>query len=170
MTIDDFESYDTDADIQAAWPHNIEGIDYILLGIDSTGNKSMRFYYQNQYEPFFTEATRTFDGAQDWTRLGIETLSLSFVGETDNVEQRMYLKVEDAAGNSTIIEYPDPRDLQSWVWHDWTVPLSEIASGGVDLTQVSKFVIGFGDGTNSGQVGEDMDLIVIDNIKLFPAR
>ena len=170
LTVDDFESYGTDADIQAAWPHNIEGFDYILLAADGAGDKSMRFYYQNQYEPYFTEATRTFDVPQDWTRLGVETLSLSFAGEVENAEQRMYLKVEDAAGNSITVEHPFTHANQSRRWFDWTVALSEIASGGVDLTQVSKLTIGVGDGTISGQADEDLDSIFIDDIRLYPAR
>jgi len=170
LTVEDFESYGTDADIQAAWPHNIEGFDYVFLAADEAGNKSMRLYYQNQYEPYLTEATQTFDAAQDWTQLGVETLSLSFAGQVDNVEQRMYLKVEDAAGNSATIEYPYTHATQSRLWHDWTVALSEISAAGVDLTQVGKLTIGMGDGTGSGQADEDLDSIFIDDIRLYPAQ
>ena len=169
LTVEDFEAYGTDADIQAAWPHNIEGFDYIFLAGDA-GDRSMRFYYQNQYEPYFIEATRSFDNPQDWTRLGVETLSLSFAGEVENVEQRMYLKVEDAAGNGSVVEHPFTHATQSRRWFDWTVALSEIASGGVGLTQVSKLTIGVGDGTHSGQADEDLDSIFIDDIRLYPAR
>lgn len=169
LTVDDFESYGSDADIQAAWPHNIEGFDYVFLATDA-GDKSMRLYYQNQYDPFFTETTRTFAGPQDWTQLGVETLSLSFAGQVDNVEQRMYLKVEDDAGNSATVEHPYRHACQSRRWHDWVVPMSEIASGGVDVTQVSKLTIGLGDGTSSGQADEDLDSIFIDDIRLYPAQ
>ena len=100
IMVEDFQSYANDADIQAVWPHNIQGVDYIFLVVDDTGDKSMQFYYQNQYEPYFTETKQTFDSPQDWTRLGVERLSLSFVGQVDNVEQLLYLKVADAAGNS----------------------------------------------------------------------
>jgi len=165
LTVDDFESYGSDADIQAAWPHNITGVDYVFLATDSEGSKSMQFYYQNQYEPYFTEATQTFDNPQDWTRLGVETLSLSIVGQTDNVEQRMYMKVEDTAGNSATVEHPYAHACQSRLW--WTIALSEFSAGGVDLNQISKLTIGLGDGTSTGQVEEDMDSIFIDNIRLY---
>ena len=167
LTVEDFESYSSDADIQAAWPHNIAGFDYVFLATDSAGNKSMRFYYQNQYEPYFTETTRTFATPQDWTRLGVETLSLSFAGQVDNAEQLMYLKVEDAAGNSVTIEHPYTYANQSRIWRDWTVALADISAGGVDLTRVSMLTIGLGDGTNSGQIDEDLDSIFIDNIRLY---
>jgi hypothetical protein len=169
LTVEDFESYGTDADIQAAWPHNIEGFDYIYLETDSAGDKSMQLYYQNQYEPFFTETTRTFAGPQDWTRLGVETLSLSFAGQVDNVEQLIYLKVEDAAGNSATVEHPFRHACQSRPWRDWIVALTEFSAYGVDLTQVGKLTIALGDGTISGQVDEDLDSIFIDDIRLYPA-
>ena len=130
----------------------------------------MRLYYQNQYEPFFTETTRTFASPQDWTRLGVETLSLAFAGQVDNVEQPMYLKVEDAAGNSVTIEHPYTYANQSRLWRNWTVALSEISAAGVDLTQVSKLTIGLGDGTMSSQAEEDLDSIFIDDIRLYPAK
>jgi len=168
LTIEDFESYGSDTDVQAAWPHNIEGFDYIFLAADDAGDKSMRFYYQNQYEPFFTEATRTFDDPQDWTRLGVETLSLSFAGQVDNVEQLMYLKVEDVAGNSDTMEHPFRHACQSRRWFDWTVTLSELQASGVDLTRISKLTIGLGDGATSGQADEDLDSIFIDDIRLYP--
>ena len=170
LMVDDFESYGTDADIQAAWPHNIAGFEYVFLATDDAGNKSMRLYYQNQYEPFFTEATRSFDSPQDWAKLGIDTLSFSFAGQVDNVEQLMYLKVEDAAGKSATVEHPYTHATQSRLWHDWNVALSELSAGGVDLAQVSKITIGLGDGTGSGQAEEDLDSIFIDDIRLYPAQ
>jgi hypothetical protein len=170
LTVDDFESYESDAGIQAAWPHNIEGFDYIFLNVDNPDDKAMRFYYQNQYEPFFTEATRTFDNPQDWTRLGVETLSLAFAGEVENVEQRMYLKVEDAAGNNVTVEHPFTHANQSRRWFDWIVPLSELGAGGLDLARINELTIGLGDGTSSAQAEEDLDSIYIDDIRLYPAR
>ena len=167
MTVDDFESYGSDADIQAPWPHNITGVDYVFLSVDDVGNKTMQFYYQNQYEPYFTEATRTFDSPQDWTQLGVEMLSLWFTGQVDNVEQRMYLKVEDAAGNNATVEHPHTHACQSRLW--WTIALSEFSAGGVDLNQISKLTIGLGDGTSSGQADDDLDSIFIDDIRLYPA-
>jgi hypothetical protein len=169
LVVEDFQSYGSDADIQAAWPHNIEGFDYVFLANDA-GDKSMRLYYQNQYEPYFTEITRTFDSPQDWTRLGVETLALSFAGQVDNVEQLMYLKVADVAGNSVTVEHPYTHATQSRRWHEWTVALSEVSTGGVDLTRVSSLTIGLGDRIPSGQADEDLDSIYIDDIRLYPSR
>jgi len=168
LPVEDFESYGSDADIQAAWPHNITGVDYVFLATDDAGDKSMQLYYQNQYEPYFTEVTQTFDSPQDWTQFGVEALSLSLNGQVDNVEQLMYLKVEDDAGNNATVEHPDTHACQSRLW--WTIALSEFSAGGVDLNQISKLTIGLGDGTSTGQAEEDLDSIFIDDIRLYPAR
>ena len=171
LAVEDFQSYADDAALQAAWPHNIPGtFKYVLLASDATGNKSMRLDFQNQYEPFFTEATRTFAAAQDWTQLGVQALSLTFLGDRTNLEQPMYLKVEDAAGKSAKVVHPFTYAIQSRAWLDWTVALADFSAGGVDLTRVKKLTIGVGTGQNSGQAPEDKDSIFIDDISLCPAR
>jgi hypothetical protein len=169
LTVESFQSYADDAAIQAAWPHNIEGFDYVFLATDGSGDKSMRLYYQNQYEPYLTEATRMFASPQDWTQLGVGMLALSFAGEVDNFEQQMYVRVEDVAGNSATVPNPYNFACQSESWRDWTINLTEVSAAGVDLTQISKLTIGMGDGTNSGQPEEDLDSVYIDDIRLTPA-
>jgi hypothetical protein len=129
----------------------------------------MLFEFQNQYDPYFTEATRTFNSPQDWTAQAVEALSLSFIGEHENMEHLMYLKLEDAAGQSFKAEHPYTYACQSDTWRQWTVALEQFSSGGIDLGSVQKITIGFGDGTSSAQEGEDIDHIFIDQIQLCPA-
>ena len=170
LVVEDFQSYAEDASIQTAWPDNIPGtFKYVLLAADTAGNKSMRLEFQNQYEPFYTEATRTFATAQDWTQLGAEALSIAFAGDRTNVENAMYLKVEDAAGKSVKVVHPYTYAVQSQAWLDWTIALADFSAGGVDLTHVKKLTIGVGSGQNSGQAAEDRDGIFIDDINLCPA-
>jgi hypothetical protein len=169
LIVDDFESYITDADLRSAWVDNIEeaGVEYVLL---STGdNQAMRFEFQNQYEPYFTEVTRTFSSPQDLTAQSVKELSLSFVGEHQNMEQLMYLTLEDASGKSFRVEHPFAYACQSDSWRQWTIALVQFSDGGVDLTSVKKLTIGLGDGTNSGQADKDRDHIYIDQIVLSPA-
>jgi hypothetical protein len=168
VVVDDFESYITDADLRNAWVDNINepGVEYVLLA--SGENKSMRFEFQNQYDPFFTEITRTFGDSQDWTANGVEELSLSFIGEHENSEHLMYLTLEDAAGQSFRVE-TFPHACQTDSWRQWTIALGLFSDGSVDLTSVKKITIGLGDGTVSGQTGEDRDHIYIDQIILQPA-
>ena len=170
VRVEDFESYATDTDLRSVWIDNIEepGVEYVLL---ATGeNNAMRFEFQNQYEPYFTEAARTFDSPQDWTTRSVEALSLSFVGEHQNAEHLMYLTLEDASGRSFTVENPYRHACQSDSWRQWTVALGQFSDGGVDLTSVKKLTLGLGDGTNSGQPDEDRDHIYIDMIILLPAE
>lgn len=169
--IDDFEFYMSDGDIASAWTHNIEGgFDYVFLetGTVNHGAKAMRFEYQNQYEPFATEATRTFAEAQDWTVVNPSTLSVSFRGEGDNLEQRLYVKIEDAAANEATIAHPFTYAVQSRPWRTWEISIAEITAAGVDLAAVTSITIGLGDGTDAGQPGDDRDVLYIDNIRLRP--
>ena len=168
VVVDDFESYTTDEDIRNAWVDNIDvpGVEYVLLA--SGENSSMLFEFQNQYDPFITEIARTFVDSQDWTANGVEELSLSFIGEHENAEHLWYITLEDAAGQSFRVE-TFPHAVQTDSWRQWTIALGLFSDGGVDLTSVKKITIGTGDGTDSGQTGEDRDHVYIDQIILQPA-
>jgi hypothetical protein len=168
--VDDFQSYANEQEIRNAWVDNIDevGVEYVFLA--SGENNSMRFEFQNQYPPYFTEITRTFVSPQDWTAQSVETLSLSFIGEHENSEHLMYLTLEDAAGQSFSVE-TFAHACQSDSWRQWTIVLGQFSDGGVDLTSVKKITIGLGDsdGTGSAQEGDDRDHIYIDQIILIPA-
>jgi len=170
LAIDDFESYADNAQIGATWVDNIPGAgnDYTFVetGTVFQGAKAMRLDCQNQYEPFITEARRTFAAPQDWTVKGVDMLSVAFRGVRDNVEQPMYVKVEDAAGKEATVTHPARYAVQSEPWRSWDVALSEFSSAGVDLKSVTKLTIGLGNGTTSGQADKDVDALYIDNIQL----
>jgi hypothetical protein len=168
LAVDDFESYADNAAIAAAWPHNIGG-DYTYVFLDTAtilqGAKAMRFEVQNQFEPFVTETTRTFGAAQDWMVKDPNFLSLSFRGVRDNVEQPMFVRVEDAAGQKVTVVHPFNFAIQTEYWRTWEIPLAKFT--GVDLTAVQKLTIGVGNGTaSSGQVEKDVDTLYLDNICL----
>jgi hypothetical protein len=131
----------------------------------------MRFDVQNQYPPYFTEATRTFGSPQDWTAAGVKALSLSFVGQEDNVEHLMYLKLQDATGQSWKADHPFTHACQSQEWRVWNLALEQFSDEGVDLSRVSRITIGLGSGSHSGQseADQDKDTIYIDQIRLCPA-
>ncbi len=180
LVIDDFESYLDNAAVAAAWVDNIveAGYDYTFLdtGTVYQGYKALRLEVQNQYEPNITEATRTFATPQDWTVGGANTLSLMFHGyyvDADkaddtyhaNVEQPLYVKVADDAGNQATATLP-PYVIQTGSWHSWDIPLADVTAAGVDLAKVKALTIGVGNGTASAQPGDDKDLVYIDSIRL----
>jgi len=168
LILEGFESYADAAQLAATWVDNItmEGFIYTLLdtGTVFQGAKAMRLEYENQYDPFLTEATRTFDEALDWTVGGLDMLTITFRGKNDNVEQQMYVRVEDAAGNDATVPHPLKYAVQSEPWRMWDIPLAEFA--GVDVTAVKALTIGVGDGESSGQADGDLDMLYIDNIGL----
>jgi hypothetical protein len=169
LSVDDFESYGSDAAIQSAWVHNIPGgFDYVFLetGTVYQGARAMRLAYQNQYEPYVTEATHAFDAPQDWTRRDVDTLSLAFRGEEENVEQPMYVTLTDAAGTSATVTHPVGYAVQTEYWRPWDIELAEFADAGVDLTAITSLAVGLGDGTPSAQPPDDIDAIRIDHIRL----
>ena len=169
LIVDNFESYTTDEELRSAWVDNIDepGVEYVLLA--TGGNNAMRFEFQNQYPPYFTEAARTFADPQDWTIHSVEDLTFSFVGEHENVEHLMYLTLEDASGQSFTVENPYRHACQTDSWRQWTINLGLFSDGGVDLTSVKKLTLGMGDGTDSGQADGDRDYIFVDQIILSPA-
>lgn len=171
IVVDGFETYGNSAETAAAWPHNIPGgYDYVFqeAGRVFQGNRALRFEYQNQADPYFTEATRTFSTAQDWTVHGAGTLSLSLYGQRENVEQALYVQVEDGDGNQAKVMHPYPHAPQGERWTQWDIDLSEFA--GVDLTRVKKLTLGTGDGAASSQADQDVDTIYIDSIRICPAK
>ena len=172
LDADGFESFAGDAEIQAGWPHNIGGgFQYVFLATDAQGNKSMQLNVQNQYEPYFTEATHTYDMPRDFSVFGVETLSLSFVGRDDNSEHPFYVTLEDAAGQSLKVEHPFTYACQSEIWRQWDIALEEFSAAGVDLSKVAKITVGLGSGEPSAQpLDDDVDTIFIGQISLRPAR
>ena len=172
LAVDDFESYANDAGIRANWVDSIPVYEYVFLEASRihSGAKAMRLEYQNQYEPYITEATRTFAAAQDWTSNNndVNALSLFFRGIAANVEQVMYVKLEDTFGTSYKVVHPYKSAVESESWYEWTIDLKDFS--GVKLANIKKITIGVGDGSNSGQSGVTVDMIYIDDITLCPCR
>jgi len=168
LAVDDFEAYQMAGDVAAVWISNLPGFDYV--GFDENGNDGhMVLQYQNQYEPYFTEATRTFDPAQDWALGGLGTLSLDYRGQVSNVEQTISVALEDATGATATVAHPHPQAVQTRFWREWEIELSTLE--GIDLGAVKKMTIKVGDGTDSGQQpDDDRDEIFINNIVVNPPQ
>lgn len=176
LVVEDFEAYGSHEAIETAWVHNIPPnpdtgypYHYAFLETDkkSQGAKGMRFEFQNQYEPYLTEATITFAEPQDWTITANPCLTLDFRGEDDNVPQRFYVRLEDDAGVQATVSHPFEYAIQSESWRNWDpIALTEFA--GVNANAVTKLTIGVGDGADSGQVSEKRDRIYLDNIRICP--
>jgi hypothetical protein len=167
VIVDNFEGYEDDSDIRVAWVPNITGFNYVSLNKDGD-DEQLRFRYQNQYEPYFTEAVRTLEPTRNFALGGIGHLSLEFRGQLDNVTQPLFVLLEDAAGNADAVMYPSVLAPQTKFWREWQVSLQDFE--GVDLTAIKKIGIKVGDGTHSAQALEDVDEILVNNVIVKPPQ
>jgi len=185
LAVDDFESYNDDYEkfnrIFQVW---IDGPGYTqpepgrpgngsgaIVGTNSapwveqtivhSGEQSMPVSYDNTAAPFYSEATRTFDNPQDWTKYGIRSLTLWFHGDPNNsATEQMYVKL-----NGTRVTYDgDAENLTRTRWHEWNIDLRDFT--GVDLGNVTELSIGL---ERSGVAGGS-GVVYFDDIRLYPAR
>jgi hypothetical protein len=127
------------------------------------GSQAMPMDYNNINTPYFSEAHRAFAPVQDWTVHGVDTLALFFRGSTSNGAGRLYVAVEDDAGNVATVTMDV--SLTSVVWVPVSIPSSEFT--GVDLTRVEVLYLGVGDrdAPTPGGAGR----IYIDDIRVMKA-
>jgi hypothetical protein len=84
------------------------------------------------------------------------------LGDEQQRNDRLYLRLEDADGSAAELEYDGPADLKTEQWQRWAVQLDELS--GLDLTRVKGLYVGVGNrnGGSSGAAGR----IYIDDVSL----
>ena len=171
LVVDDFEAYDDDENrIYDTWLDGwVNGSSAIVGYLDApfaersivhAGRQSMPLEYDNAVSPFYSEASRTWASAQDWTAGGATALRLYFQGVAENTAEILYVAVEDSAGQVAVVSYSDTEAVLATTWQPWTVPFSELT--GVNLAQVKTVSIGLGDRDNPAAGGAG--LIYIDDV------
>ena len=118
------------------------------------GSQSLPIWFDNSTVAI-SEATRTFEQTQDWTRSGVTTLVLSFSRGAENTGNgRVYVKVND----TQVVYQEDPGTLPpGWdQWTQWNIDLSAL---GTDLTRVRSLTIGI---EGAGAKG----VLYVDDIQL----
>jgi len=125
------------------------------------GDQSMPMFYNNTLGVTYSEAERTFAVGQDWTKHGVKSLSLWFHGDASNTAEPMYVKVND----SKVVYGGNADDIKQASWQQWNI---DMALFGVDLTNVTRLAIGFGDETNLTPGGSG--IVYFDDIRLYPLR
>ncbi len=169
LTVDDFESYTDNFEAgEAIWQSWIDGLEDPAKGgsvvgyaeapfaerqIVHSGTQSMPLFYNNTGGSTFSEATRTFDGPQDWTAYSVKGLTLWFHGDPTNTAAQMYVKV-----NGRKVPYDgDAEAILRKVWQFWYVDLADFT--GVNLTNVNDLTIGLEGGAG---------VLYVDDIALSP--
>jgi hypothetical protein len=173
LVVDDMEAYN-DLDpaeegsnrIFYAW---IDGYDDptngSLVGYDNppfaeqtivhSGSQSMPFEYDNTVGK--SEATLTLTDKRDWTVNGVNTLTIWFMGQTDNAAEQMYVALNDSA----IVNHDNPNAAQTDQWTRWDIDLQAFADQGVNLSNVNSITLGLSSVT--GGAG----MMYFDDIRLY---
>ena len=78
--------------------------------------------------------------------------------QSSNDPGQLYVMVQDSAGKSKVVNYPDLTATTTGSWQAWRIPLSQFTSAGVKLTSVKELVIGVGNRTSptAGGAGHDL--------------
>jgi len=163
LVVDDFEAYnDDDNRIYSTWVDGLtDGASGSQVGYNESpfaektivhGDKqSMPMMYDNTSSAF-SEATRTFDSAQNWTARGIKCLAIYFRGAANN-SGNLYVKI-----GSKKIAYDGPAvNIARPSWQLWSIDLSTAGN----VSSVKSLVIGV---EGSGAVGT----LYVDDIRLYP--
>ena len=105
----------------------------------------------------------TLNSSRDWTMYGVESLSLWFHGDPANASEPMYVATANTRSTPAVIYHDDASATQTSTWTQWSIDLNAFA--GVDLTDVDKLSIGFGDKYNPQAGGSG--LMFFDDIRLY---
>ncbi|MFZ2147682.1 MAG: PA14 domain-containing protein [Sedimentisphaerales bacterium] len=184
LVVDDFEDYDIgNYEIWWAWK---DGVGYAshptlppyagngtgsMVGDETTssyteetivhgGRQAMPFFYDNnmQGKLKYSEVELTLDTMRDWMEEGVTELVLWFHGDGANAPEQMYVKLN----GSKVVYDGDAADITRPQWKQWSI---DLASFGVNLQNVTKFSIGFGNDTNPTPGGSGM--VLFDDIRLY---
>ncbi len=185
LTVDDFEDYDTgENQIWYAWK---DGLGYgtpgtepyspgngtgSAVGDENTGSyteetivhgggKSMPFFYDNSILKY-SEAEKTLSSKRDWTREGVNTLTIWFRGVSDNAAEPMYVVLNGSA----VVTHDNPNAAQIDTWTEWNIDLQAFADQGVNLANVNSIALGFGNRNNPLAGGSGK--MYFDDIRLYP--
>ncbi|MGE5295563.1 MAG: LamG-like jellyroll fold domain-containing protein [Solirubrobacterales bacterium] len=162
--VEDFESYDDDQNrIYDAWIDGIAAGDsgstvgymespFAEQTIVHGGKQSMPLAYDNT-SMAYSEATRTFETAQNWTANGVKSLSLYFQGASGN-SGTLYVKIN----NAKVAYDGAAADIASPAWTPWNIDLSKV---GGNLGKVTSLTIGI---EGSGAKG----ILYVDDVRLYP--
>jgi hypothetical protein len=195
--IDDFEDSISTDDVNNNWvaPYIPTGasppLDYTcvpsltgdssrILMRDITG-KYLRYGYRGgSGARRFSEARRPYVGGASFTGGGVispapRALRIDYRGYAVNAahptDDRMYVAIEDTAGNVSVYDNPDPNAQLIGNWTSWYSNLYDINAAGlpnpVNLEAISGFAIGFGIRCNDYSAIAGDGNVMFDNIRLY---
>jgi hypothetical protein len=144
-------------------PDFSRGGHFVETTIVHTGLQSMPYFYDNSSG--YSEAALSLTYPYDWTMQGVGFLSLWFHGDPANASERMYAAVANNRQTPAVVYHDNPDIAQMNTWTQWLIDLKAFSDQGVDLTDVGKLYIGFGDKNNLQAGG--LGLVFFDDIRLY---
>ncbi|UCE47846.1 MAG: MBL fold metallo-hydrolase, partial [Phycisphaerales bacterium] len=87
------------------------------------------------------------------------------VGILANAADRMYVAVADGAGTSAVVYHDDPNATVTDTWTEWAIDTRELSKQGVDLTDIGRIALGFGERDNPKAGGAGR--VYFDDIRLY---
>ena len=180
LVVDDFESYndiDTGEEgsnlVYLTW---VDGFDNPTIngstigyaeafqptmesGIVHSGDQSVPLTYDNSVASLseVTVSLADLEIGRDWTKGGTQTLVLWFFGDPNNsATEQMYLKIS----NNKVIYDGDSGNVTKRRWTQWNI---DLASLGINLSNVTTFIVGF---ERTGATGGS-GTVFIDDIRLY---
>ncbi len=87
------------------------------------------------------------------------------VGMLSNTAEPMYVALSNSTGPTAVVYHDDPNAAVINTWTEWIIPLQVFADQGVDLTDVDRIAIGFGDKDNIQAGGSGT--MYFDDIRLY---
>ena len=91
------------------------------------------------------------------------------IGMLSNEAVPMYVSLSNSTGNPAVVYHHDPNATQIEALTEWVIPLQVFADKGVDLTDVDRIAIGFGERDNPQQNSGDGTMF-FDDIRLYRPR
>ncbi|KPL22395.1 MAG: hypothetical protein AMJ75_08145 [Phycisphaerae bacterium SM1_79] len=88
------------------------------------------------------------------------------IGMLSNRAAPLYVALSNSTGDPAVVYHDNPNVTQINAWTEWVIPLQAFADKGVDLTDVDKIAIGFGDKDNPQQNSGD-GTMYFDDIRLY---
>jgi glucuronoarabinoxylan endo-1,4-beta-xylanase len=153
FVVDNFNSYEDSDALRNVWKNDSTSAEVSIETTIVRDGKSMRYRYKNNLLPYYSEAYVDIAdlGIDDPNWLGIDgtqALVLRFHVEPNNpFSEQMYLKLTDgdSPAKTATIMYSDTTNVRLKQWNEWSIALTEFAD--VNLANVARITIGFGDGS-----------------------
>ncbi|MHC4625333.1 MAG: hypothetical protein ACYS4W_15680, partial [Planctomycetota bacterium] len=184
IVVDDMEQYNDGNPLWDTWNDGAENSTASLIYLGSVvaapadpmrgGQQSLGYFFDNSgyLGAYYAEAERGIDDPCDWTEFRVETLKLWFYGDPGNeiaATDEMYVGLEDSRGLGSYAEARygdtnDVNDITAGEWYEWNINLQSFGDGGLNIRDVNKLYIGFGD--RVAPVAGGWGYVYFDDIRL----